>query len=122
MSPIHIKRQARNTFFEFLAVGTSLFVWASANKIIQNTVRGATKANPANTDFAFSLFVLLLVFGALQIIAPTYTRDTFQTIKVLCKIKPEVMLSKALRSFLKILSDKKMQDQMFVMISDAIEK
>ena len=65
---------------------------------------------------------LLLVFGALQIIAPTYTRDTFQTIKILCKIKTEVRLPNAFSNFFKILNDKKMQNLMFIIISDAIKK
>ena len=47
-------------------------------KTIQNTVRGATKANPVNTDFTFSLYsFLLLLVQALQTIAPTVKITTF---------------------------------------------
>ena len=49
----------------------------------------------------FSIFYLLF-FRALQIITPTYTRDTFETIEVLDRIKPVMRQPKALLGFLKI--------------------
>ena len=50
----------------------------------------------------FLYIFLLLFFRALQIITRTYTRDTFETIDVLKKIKPVVTQPKALLGFLKI--------------------
>ena len=49
------------------------------------------------------LYIVLLVFSrALQIITPTYTRDTFETIEILDRIKPVMKQPKALLGFLKI--------------------
>ena len=53
-------------------------------------------------DVTFFIYFLLLFFRARQIITPTYTRDTFETIKVLDRIKPVVRQTKALLGFLKI--------------------
>jgi len=78
------------------------FVWASGEKTIQNAERGAIQPNQENMDVPFSYIFLLLFFRALQIITPTYTRDTFETIEILDRIKPVMKQPKALLGFLKI--------------------